>query len=105
MPVRHRYVWGIVAPLYGISLFLFTIVKGLGYKTTTAQLLTGPIYVFASAIAILFARFSDHGGKRTPFILPLMFVILIGSIMRISSSNPGVVYAGKQRHEQWKFGI
>jgi MFS family permease len=87
--------WGIVAPLYGISLFLPTIIKGLGYKTTTAQLLTVPIYVFASAMAVLFAWLSDRAGKRTPFILPLMFVILIGFVMCISSSKPGVVYAGK----------
>ncbi|KAE9982137.1 hypothetical protein BLS_006483 [Venturia inaequalis] len=86
--------WGIVAPLYGISLFLPTIIKGLGYKTTTAQLLTVPVYVFASAIALLFAWLSDRAGKRTPFILPMMFVILVGYIMCISSSKPGVVYAG-----------
>lgn len=97
--------WGIVAPLYGISLFLPTIIKGLGYKTTTAQLLTVPVYVFASAIALLFAWLSDRAGKRTPFILPMMFVILVGYIMCISSSKPGVVYAGEfsanlQRHHR-----
>jgi len=86
--------WGIVAPLYGISLFLPTIIKGLGFKTTTAQLLTVPIYFFASAMAVTFAWLSDRAGKRTPFILPLMFVILIGFIMCISSTKPGVVYAG-----------
>lgn len=86
--------WGIVCPLYGISLFLPTIIKALGYKTTTAQLLTVPIYVFAACMTILFAWFSDRAGKRSPFILPNMVVILIGFIMCISSSKPGVVYAG-----------
>jgi len=86
--------WGIVAPLYGIALFLPTIIKALGFKTTTAQLLTVPIYAFAAGMSILFAWLSDRAGKRTPFILPLMFVILVGFVMCISSSRPGVVYAG-----------
>jgi len=86
--------WGIVAPLYGISLFLPTIIKALGYKSTTAQLLTVPIYCFAASMSILFAWLSDRAGKRTPFMIPLMFVILVGFIMCVSSSKPGVVYAG-----------
>jgi len=32
--------WGLVCPLYGVSLFLPTIINDLGYKETTAQLLT-----------------------------------------------------------------
>jgi len=86
--------WGIVAELYGIALFLPTIIKGLGYTTANAQLLTVPIYVFAAMCAVGFAYLSDRAGKRTPFIIPLQFVILVGFIMCISSSKPGVVYAG-----------
>lgn len=32
--------WGITCPLYGISLFLPSIIKDLGYTSSTAQLLT-----------------------------------------------------------------
>lgn len=32
--------WGITCPLYGISLFLPSIIKDLGYASSTAQLLT-----------------------------------------------------------------
>lgn len=32
--------WGIVCPLYGISLFLPSIINDLGYESSKAQLLT-----------------------------------------------------------------
>lgn len=36
--------WGITCPLYGISLFLPSIIKDLGYTSSTAQLLTVSIF-------------------------------------------------------------
>ncbi|ORY18237.1 major facilitator superfamily domain-containing protein [Clohesyomyces aquaticus] len=86
--------WGIVAPLYGISLFLPTIIRALGYTSSTAQLLTVPIYVTASVLAIVVAWLSDRFGKRYPFILVCLCLMAIGFIMCISSSKPGVIYAG-----------
>lgn len=56
---------GIVCPLYGISLFLPTIIRGLGYRSSTAQLLTVPIYITASILAIAVAWWSDRVGKVT----------------------------------------
>ncbi|KAF2733828.1 MFS general substrate transporter [Polyplosphaeria fusca] len=85
---------GIVAPLYGISLFLPTIIRGLGYTSSTAQLLTVPIYVTASVLAIGTAYFSDRLGKRSPIILVCLCIMAIGFIMCISTGTPGVVYAG-----------
>jgi len=86
--------WGIVAPLYGISLFLPTIIKGLGYTSSTAQLLTVPIYITASGLAIGTAWASDRYGKRHPFILVCFCFMAVGFIMCISTTTPGVVYAG-----------
>src|ERR1700712_5109025 len=87
--------WGIVCPLYGISLFLPTIIKGLGYTSSTAQLLTVPIYITASCLAIGVARFSDRVGKRYPFILVCLCIMAVGFIMCIAGGSvPGVVYAG-----------
>ena len=85
---------GIVCPLYGISLFLPTIIRGLGYRSSTAQLLTVPIYITASILAIAVAWWSDRVGKRYPFILACMCIMGIGFIMCVSSATPGVVYAG-----------
>ncbi|KAI0160235.1 MFS general substrate transporter [Xylariaceae sp. FL1272] len=86
--------WGIVCPLYGISLFLPTIVKNLGYTSSTAQLLTVPIYVVAAILAIIVAYFSDRVGKRGPFVIGCMLVIIVGYALCLSTGRPGVIYAG-----------
>ncbi|TKA82237.1 hypothetical protein B0A49_00422 [Cryomyces minteri] len=86
--------WGIVCPLYGISLFLPTIIKELGYTSSTAQLLTVPIYITASILAVATAWTSDRAGKRSPFIFGYMCILAIGFVMCISSTKPGVIYAG-----------
>lgn len=86
--------WGYVCPLYGISLLLPTIIKELGYKSTTAQLLTVPIYVVASVITIAVAWYADRKRIRSPFIVIGLVFQLIGFIMCISSGNAGVTYAG-----------
>jgi len=91
--------WGIVAPLYGISLFLPTIINELGYVSSTAQLLTVPIYITAACLTIVTAWYSDRSKVgRAPFIFIPMCAILIGFIIAIAGSAhggvPGLVYAG-----------
>ncbi|KXJ96059.1 major facilitator superfamily domain-containing protein [Microdochium bolleyi] len=86
--------WGIVCPLYGISLFLPTIILQLGYKSSTAQLLTVPIYITAAILAVAVAYFSDRVGKRSPFVIGFLCTMVVGFAMCIASSTPGVVYAG-----------
>lgn len=90
--------WGIVCPLYGTSLFLPSIVKELGYTSSTAQLLTVPIYITAAVLAVAVAYASDKNGQRSPYILGCMSAIAVGFIMCIAASAhggvPGVVYAG-----------
>ncbi|PTB36245.1 uncharacterized protein TrAFT101_000213 [Trichoderma asperellum] len=86
--------WGIVCPLYGISLFLPTIIKNLGYTSNKAQLMTVPIYITAAILAVVVAYVSDRVGKRSPFIITLLCVMIVGFSMCISSSNPKVVYGG-----------
>jgi len=86
--------WGIVCPLYGISLFLPTIIKELGYTSSTAQLLTVPIYITAAILAVTVAFLSDRVGKRSPFIFVLLITMAVGFIMCITSTKPGVIYAG-----------
>ncbi|KIW22912.1 uncharacterized protein PV07_11160 [Cladophialophora immunda] len=94
--------WGIVCPLYGISFFLPTIIKELGYKSTTAQLLTIPIYISAAILAVIVGWSSDRatkrGSSRWPYIFFPMCAILVGFIIAIAGSAagdiPGVVYAG-----------
>lgn len=70
-----------MCPLYGISLFLPTIIKNLNYKASTAQLMTIPIYITAAILAVVFAYMSDRVGKRSPFIIGLMCVMIVGFTM------------------------
>lgn len=89
--------WGITCPLYGISFFLPSIIKDLGYTSSTAQLLTVPIYITAAVVAIGAAWLSDRRKQRSPFLLFFMSLIAIGFIIVIASSGrgvPGVVYLG-----------
>ncbi|GLI73115.1 hypothetical protein PoHVEF18_001325 [Penicillium ochrochloron] len=89
--------WGITCPLYGISFFLPSIIKDLGYKSSTAQLLTVPIYITAAVVAVAAAWYSDRRKQRSPFILFFMSLIAIGFIIVIASTGrgvPGVVYFG-----------
>ncbi|KAI1415869.1 MFS general substrate transporter [Hypoxylon sp. FL1857] len=86
--------WGVVCPLYGISLFLPTIIRNLGYSSSTAQLMTVPIYITAAILAVLFAFISDRVGKRSPFVIVFLLTMIVGFSMCISSTNPRVVYGG-----------
>ncbi|KAL7917752.1 major facilitator superfamily domain-containing protein [Trichoderma austrokoningii] len=86
--------WGVVCPLYGISLFLPTIIKNLGYTANKAQLMTVPIYITAAILAVVIAYASDRVGKRSPFIITLYCMMIVGFSLCISTSNPKVVYAG-----------
>ncbi|KAM5356487.1 hypothetical protein ACJ41O_003133 [Fusarium nematophilum] len=86
--------WGIVCPLYGISLFLPTIIRNLGYTSSRSQLLTIPIYITAAILAVIIAWTSDRVGKRSPFIVVFLCIMVVGFSMCISSGNPKVVYGG-----------
>ncbi|KAL8706638.1 MAG: hypothetical protein Q9201_000335 [Fulgogasparrea decipioides] len=90
--------WGIVRPLYGTSFFLPSIIRELGYTSSTAQLLTVTIYITAAILANAAAWPWDRTGQRSPYIFTCMCAIAIGFIICISASAhgivPGVVYAG-----------
>lgn len=89
--------WGITCPLYGISYFLPSIIKDLGYESSTAQLLTVPIYIVAAVIAVAAAWLSDRRRERSPFVLFFMALVAIGFVIVLASTNrgvPGVVYFG-----------
>jgi MFS family permease len=87
----------VVCPLYGISLFLPTIIKNLGYQSSQAQLMTVPIYITAAILAVIVAYCSDKVGKRSPFILGPYLMMIIGFSMCIATDpkeHPRVVYGG-----------
>jgi len=84
----------IVGPLYGISLFLPTIIHDLGFGTVETQLLTVPCYVFATIVLLFFAHYSDKLRVRSPFIIAGLLLLVIGFSIQISEAAPGAKYFG-----------
>jgi sugar phosphate permease len=84
----------IVGPLYGITLFLPTIIDSFGHTPAISQLLTVPPYVLATLMLYIFAYSSDRIKMRSPFILLGLTFCLIGFTINISKASNGVKYFG-----------
>ncbi|KAI0325823.1 MFS general substrate transporter [Cubamyces sp. BRFM 1775] len=84
----------VIAPLYGISLFLPSIINGFGFTTAISQLLTVPPYVFATGTLLWWAIWSDKLKMRYPFVLSGLVYILVGFAINISNVSIGAKYFG-----------
>ena len=84
----------ILVPIYSYSLFLPTIISGLGYKAITAQLFTVPPNVVAFLVVILCAYGSDHYKMRGPFVLGGCVLGIIGYIIMLTAESNAVKYGG-----------
>ncbi|KAI1180273.1 MFS transporter-like protein [Nemania sp. FL0916] len=84
----------LLIPLYSFSLFLPTIISGLGYASTQAQLFTVPPNISGFLSVLLLTRFSDRIKLRGPLMTVLCFVTLSGYIMLLATKNNVVRYAG-----------
>lgn len=49
--------------------------------------MTVPIYVTAAILAVIFAYLSDRAGKRSPFIIGFLCVMIIGFAMYVACSS------------------
>ncbi|KAG1742389.1 major facilitator superfamily domain-containing protein [Suillus paluster] len=74
--------------LYSLSLFLPTIIAGLGFQTWQAQLMTVPPNVLASFSIWITVWFSSKCNVRAPFIIGAAIVSIIGEVV------PGLQYFG-----------
>lgn len=92
----HMFITiGIYTPLYSFSLFLPTIISGLGtYDPNTSQLMTVPPYVAACVCCITAGVLSDRWGSRGVFMIFFNVVAIIGFLMQIATTNSSVKYAG-----------
>ncbi|KAG2100382.1 major facilitator superfamily domain-containing protein [Suillus discolor] len=80
--------------LYSLSLFLPTIIAGLGFETWQAQLMTVPPNVLASFSIWTTVYFSSKYNARAPFIIGAAIVSIIGYILLITCTKPGLQYFG-----------
>ncbi|KAI5819542.1 major facilitator superfamily domain-containing protein [Pyronema omphalodes] len=85
---------GIYTPLYSVSLFLPTIVKGMGYSNENAQLMSVPPYVAACAFTIATGYFADRQRQRGLYMIGCCIVAMSGFAMLLATVNPHVQYVG-----------
>jgi MFS family permease len=85
---------GCLVPLYAFSLFLPTIVQGMGYKGHHAQLLTVPPYVCAAIVTVCVGFFADRTRWRGYCNMATVCIGILGFALLISSGNIRVQYAG-----------
>ena len=84
----------ILIPIYSYSLFLPTIIKGMGYSDVTAQLFTVPPNFLAFLVVLATSFISDKIKMRGPLIFGLFLFAAIGYIMQLASDSNAVKYAG-----------
>lgn len=80
--------------LYAFSLFLPTIISELGYKSTTANLLSVPPYAAAAVLTIFVGWLADRTNQRGWCNIGTSFLGIAGFSMLLGSTNPHVKYAG-----------
>ncbi|ORX93929.1 major facilitator superfamily domain-containing protein [Clohesyomyces aquaticus] len=80
--------WGNTVGVYGFTATVPTVIQGLGYSSANAQLLTIPIYVFASIVTLAFAFLSDYRQARSPFIIAGYCIAVIGFIAQLAIPHP-----------------
>ncbi|KAJ1304269.1 hypothetical protein OPQ81_005429 [Rhizoctonia solani] len=77
----------------GISLFMPTLMKNMGYSTIQSQLRTVPPYVVASAFAIMVAYGSFRSGRRGIWFLLLSPLVTSGLAILLGTTNNRANYA------------
>ncbi|KAK7048382.1 MFS general substrate transporter [Favolaschia claudopus] len=99
--VQDHLVWayallfhGYAFVLYSLSLFLPTIIAGLGFSSWQAQLLTIPPNALASLSIWFTVWLSSRFNLRAPFIIGAAFVAILGYIILLAGPTPGAQYVG-----------
>jgi sugar phosphate permease len=80
--------------LYAFSLFLPTIIAQMGYKSTTANLLSVPPYAAAAILTVFIGWLADRTHQRGLCNIGVSFLGIAGFSMLLGSGKPGVQYAG-----------
>jgi len=110
--VLSRLQISLYMPLYSISFFLPTIVRDLGYTSSTAQIMTAPPYLVACVCCIVGGylagpfvplyllidpdrdvfRTTDRLHQRGLFIIGFNIVGIVGFVMLVASKSDSIRY-------------
>jgi len=86
---------GVTENANSIANFQPTILRGLGYKSTQAQIHTIPVYLTGAAFSVIFAYLSDYLNKRYVFFVLGWAVLAAGLIIEIvHPAAAGIRYMG-----------
>ncbi|UNI23020.1 hypothetical protein JDV02_008861 [Purpureocillium takamizusanense] len=79
---------------FGMSTFLPLIIKSFGFDTVTTQLLTIPVFFWASLAYIAVSWLSDRWMRRAFFMMPVCVVTAVGYAINIGLpvSSRGALY-------------
>ncbi|KAK9764553.1 hypothetical protein K7432_007852 [Basidiobolus ranarum] len=75
--------------LYSLSLFLPSIIGGMGYTNLTAQLMSAPPYAVACVFTILVSLHSNRKRERGLHVAAWMFVGMLGYLLLIFLRHQG----------------
>jgi MFS family permease len=81
------YQFSVNISLYGLTTFMPTIVRGLGYTSIHANLMTVPIYICSLVFFLVIAYFSDRTRLRGPYLLGCLMCLIVGYAILISVEN------------------
>ncbi|EXM09654.1 major facilitator superfamily domain-containing protein [Fusarium oxysporum II5] len=85
---------GTFTGVYSYSLFLPTIIRDLGYSSTTAQLMSTPPYLVACFVCVVAGWWADHVQQRGIFMIVFITMAGLGLILLIAVRHSGVRYFG-----------
>ncbi|KAM3563100.1 hypothetical protein ARSEF4850_002486 [Beauveria asiatica] len=89
----HMFITiGIYIPLYSVSVFLPTIVKGLGYTNEVAQLMSVPPYAVACLFTVGGGFLADRHGQRGIYMIGFNIVAILGFALLAGVQHHGVKY-------------
>jgi MFS family permease len=74
-------------PTYALKFTLPQIMVNMGFKSTTAQLLSAPPYIAGALSAVTVATFADRSGWRLPFIVVPLTVLTASYAVLFSFSD------------------
>ncbi|KAI8994963.1 major facilitator superfamily domain-containing protein [Pilobolus umbonatus] len=84
------YICGTI-PLYSMSLFLPSIIQGMGFTDLRAQIMSAPPYAIACVVTIAVAMHADRQGERGFHVAFPAMIGAVGYIVLISVSHRGPV--------------
>ena len=76
--------FGLIVPGYGTAYFAPTILLSLGYSPVKTQLFSVPLSAASFALSMIVAVASDYYKRRYIFVIPMLFLTVIGMIVLLN---------------------